>query len=322
MRHEPDPEGAVNPNRFDLATLRLFVAVVDGGSLTAGARAHGISLAAASKRIAEVEAAVSARLLERGRFGVRPTAAGQTLYGHAQQVAADVAQLAAAMGDYARGVRGHVRLRANTSAVTGFLPATLSAFLADNADVAVDLSEDDSAGIVRAVETGAADLGVFADNVPTGALSVAVCDEDRLVVVAPRGHALARRRSARFEEVVAHDFIGLDRGSALMRQFNAAADALGRGLRLRVQVRSFDAVSRMVAAGLGVAVLPSSVASVHGASMGLHMLPLADAWAARRLLVGWRTRETLDRPALALLALLEARVVARPPGLARPVRAT
>lgn len=300
----------MNPHRFDLVSLRLFIAVVDGGSLTAGARAFGISLPAASKRIRELEAATGTVLLERGRGGARTTSAGATLYRHARAVAGEVAQMAAAMSDYARGVRGHLRIWANTSAVTGFLPEALAAFLRDNPRIAVDLEEANSEPIVDAVRDGRAELGVFADNVATGGLQVAVCDVDRLVLLTPAGHPLARRRRIRFADTLAHDFIGLDRGSSLVRLSTRVAAEHQSPLKIRVHVRSFDAMARMVATGVGLGMLPWRGAAPHAASMGLRMIELDDPWALRRLLVGWRDRETLDGPARTLLDQLLARAPA------------
>ncbi|HMN79945.1 MAG TPA: LysR family transcriptional regulator [Burkholderiaceae bacterium] len=297
----------MNPHRFDLVSLRLFIAVVDGGSLTAGAQAFGISLPAASKRIRELEAATGTVLLERGRGGARTTSAGATLYRHARTVAGEVAQMAVAMSDYARGVRGHLRIWANTSAVTGFLPLALATFLRDNPRIAVDLEEANSEPIVDAVRDGRAELGVFADNVASGGLQVAVCDIDRLVLLTPAGHPLARRHRIRFADTLAYDFIGLDRGSSLVRLSTRVAAEHQSPLKIRVHVRSFDAMARMIATGVGLGMLPWRGAAPHAASMGLRMIELDDPWALRRLLVGWRDREMLDGPARTLLDQLLAR---------------
>lgn len=300
----------INLNRFDLISLRLFVAAVDRGSLTAGARDFGISVPAASKRMADLEAGVGAPLLERGRSGVRPTAIGQTLYRHAVQVVGDLAQLASAMSDYARGVRDHIRVWANTSAVTGFMPSLLSQFLADHPGVAVDLEETNSEPAVEAVRNGAADLCVFADNVPFDGIRSTVCDADALVLICDASNPLARRRRLSFAQALNQDFVGLDRNSSLMRLIRGEAAGHGVDLRLRVQVRSFDAMARMIAAGLGVGILPRTGAAPLVSSMRLRMVPLADAWAQRALRVGWRDQELLSAAARALLQTLMGRQAA------------
>jgi DNA-binding transcriptional LysR family regulator len=296
----------INPGRFDLVSLRVFVAVVEAGSLTAGAERFGISLAAASKRMVELERGTRVQLLERSKKGITTTAAGQTFFQHALKLVADLEQLAMAMGDYGEGVLAHVRLWANTSAVNGCLPPVLAAFLAKHPTVKIDLQEALSDAIVRAVSSGAADLGVFDGTAPAPGLQTVVCDSDELVLLVPPRHALARRRSVHFSVALGYDFIGLERNSALVRLTSAAADAEGRSLKMRVQVRSFDAMCRLIAADVGIGVLPRAAAIPHVSSMRLAVVALRDSWAAERsLLLGYRSLEALSPAARALALLIQ-----------------
>ena len=298
----------INLNRFDLVSLRLFVATVDSGSLTAGAECSGISLAAASKRIAELEAHVGSTLLERSKRGVVPTPAGQTLQRHAIELVAGLEQLAVAMDDFHRGTRGHLRLWGNTSAFSGFLPGLLARYSAAHPGIKIDLEDAQSDDAVRAVASGAAELAVVGENTPVDGLQSFVCDTDELVLALPAGHALSRVSPVPFEEALAHDFVGLGRSTSLMRQISAAAEATGRTLKIRVQVRSFDAMCRMVAAGLGVAILPRAGAAPHVASMGLHLAALAGVRTERKLLMVMRDGDRLSPAARALVEMLQ------PPG--------
>lgn len=295
----------INPGRFDLVSLRVFVAVVEAGSLTAGAERFGISLAAASKRMVELERGTRVQLLERSKKGVATTTAGQTFFQHALKLVGDLEQLAMAMGDYGEGVAAHVRLWANTSAVNGFLPPRLAHFLAEHPAVKLDLQEALSEAIVRAVAKGQADLGVFDGRTAAPDLQTVVCASDELVVLTPPRHPLAARRQVRFAEALAYDFVGLERSSALMRQFAAAAEGEGLPLRMRVQVRSFDGMCRLVAAGAGLGVLPRAAAAPHVASMSLKVIALREPWAQRReLRLGCRDFAALSPAAQALAALL------------------
>lgn len=278
----------MNLARFDLVSLRLLVAAIDAGSLTGGAERFAISLAAASKRVAELEAAVGTALLDRRPGGVTPTAAGHTLYRHAVRVIADLEQMALALGDYARGAQGHVRLWANTSAVNGLLPEVLARVLAANPGTRIDLVESLSDAAVRAVATGAADLGIFGENTAAFGLVTAVCDVDDLALLVPQGHPLAGRDGVTFAEALDYDFIGQDRESSLVRLMTAAAERAGQPMRLRIQVKSFDAMCRMISHGLGVGVLPAAAADPHVASMRLSKVALREPWARRRLVVGRR----------------------------------
>lgn len=281
------------------------MAVVEAGTLTAGARLYSLSLPAVSKRIRELEALVGVQLLHRSKSGVVPSAAGTTLYQHAVQVGASVAQLSLAMGDYRRDIQAHVRVCANTSAVTGFLPDFLSQYLRACPAVKIDLEEINSEPLVRAVESGATDLGIFAANVSAGTLRTAVCDVDRLVLVAPRNHELARQGKATWVQALEHDFVGLNRGSAIMRLMDAESSRLHLPLKLRVQVKSFDAVCQMVAMGLGLGLLPLKSAHVPSQGLPVSLLPLDEEWARRRsLLVGWRADMPLRSHARLFLDML------------------
>lgn len=295
---------AMNPGRFDLVSLRLFVAVLDAGSLTGGAARFGISLAAASRRILELEEGLGTPLLLRAKTGVTPTDAGRTLRQHALRVVADLEQLAVAMDDYGRGAAGHLRLWVNTSAMNGRLPEVLARFGALHPGVGFDVEEAFSDDIVRTVLEGKADLGVFGENTRSAGLQTAEFDRDALVLLCAPGHPLARRRRLRFSEALAHDFVALDRSTSLVRLMTAAADSAGVPMRVRVQVRSFDALCRLVARGLGVGVLPRAAALPLLAPLGLHAVTLDERWASRRLLAGWRDESRLSVPARAMLALL------------------
>jgi DNA-binding transcriptional LysR family regulator len=297
---------AINLTRFDLTTLRLYVAAVHHGSLTAGTERLDVSLAAASKRIAELEAHVGAPLLERSKRGVMPTAAGQVLLPHAIEMVARLEQLALAMGDVRTGTAGHLRLWANTSAFGGFLPALLARFARAHPGVVLDLEDALSEDAVRAVARGAAELAVIGENTPAEGLQTQVCHVDELVLLLPPGHALAPAGGAHevaLADVLAHDLVALARSTSLTRQLAAAADALQRPLRIRAQVRSFDAMARMVAAGLGLAMLPRQGALPYARALGLVIAPLAGLRTERRLLWAMRERAALTPAAQALVEM-------------------
>lgn len=296
----------INLNRFDLVSLRLFVGVVQAGSLTAGAERFGISLAAASKRMAELEAHVGGALLARSKKGVLPTAAGQTLLRHAIELVAGVEQLALAMDDFHRGAAGHLRLWANTSAFGGFLPGLLADFSAAHPSVVLDLEDALSEDAVRAVISGAAELAVIGENTPAGGLQTRVCDEDELVLLLPARHALAQLPVVEFQAAMHCDLVALGRATALTRQVAAAAETLGLPMKIRVQVRSFDAMCRMVAAGLGVAVLPRNGAAFHADALGLVLRPLSGLDTRRRLLLAFRDGAALSPAASAFVAMVPA----------------
>ncbi|MDO8799392.1 LysR substrate-binding domain-containing protein [Phenylobacterium sp.] len=269
--------------RFDLVDLRLFADVVEAGSITHGAARSHLALAAASTRVRAMEEEIGAALLVRSRQGVVPTPAGQTLLKHARLMLEQSARLREDLGAYAGGLTGEVRLLANTNASTEFLPEALARFLAGNPKVRVDLEERLSDEIVGLIAEGVGDIGIVAGTVDVGGLETFPFRSDRFVVVAQAGHPLADRARVAFAEVLAFDLVGLERTSALQRFLADKAARLGSSLNLRVQLRSFDAVCRLVEAGVGVGVVPQSTAARVAQATPLSVIELEDDWAVRDL---------------------------------------
>ncbi|RMX06537.1 LysR family transcriptional regulator [Corticibacter populi] len=277
--------------RLDLSDLSLFRHIAEAGSITGGAlRAH-TALAAASTRLRGMEEAVGTRLVERSRQGVALTPAGHVLLGHARELLVQAERMHEELGTFS-GVRGsHIRLLSNTNALTEFLPQVLGRFLADHPGTTLDLRELLSDEIVGLVAEGAADVGIVAGTVDTGALQTLPFRADRFVVVAPPGDPLAGAASVDFASILGRDFIGLDRDSALQRFLAERAWREGCRLRLRVQLRSFDAICLMVQAGVGIGIVPETTARRAQHGMALAIVPLRDDWAWRDLRVCLRRRE-------------------------------
>jgi DNA-binding transcriptional LysR family regulator len=291
--------------RFDLTDLKLFCEVADAGSITAGAERSALALAAASTRIRGMEEALGAPVLIRSRQGVTPTEAGRTLLRHARTLLAQSARLKEDLSAFAGGLSGEVRLLANTNALTEFLPEALSAFLAGHPQVSVDLEEKLSDEIVGLVAEGAADVGIVAGTVDVGALTTYPFRSDRFVVVTAAGHPLAEYERVTFGQVLDYDFVGLDRTSSLQRFLAGKAAREGRPLRLRVQLRSFDAVCRLVECGVGVGVVPQTTAARAVKTMALAVTDLADDWALRELTIVVRAGGELRPYAKALVESLK-----------------
>lgn len=291
----------MNLHRLDLVSLSLFHLVARSGSISRGAELAHLAVGAASKRITDLEAAVGVPLLERHSRGVRLTAAGEALHRHAQRILADVDLLQADLSDHAKGLIGVVRLWANTSAVTQFLPADLASFSARQPGIRIELNEADSQEIVLAVLDGRADLGIFAERTPELGLQTQAYRRDHLVLVVPPGHPLARRRRATMAEAAAFDFVSLAQATSLAQRLQLESRQRGIPLRIRIQVRSFDAMCQMVAAGLGIAVLPAKAVRPLARALGLRQLVLDEDWTERQLLLGMRDFSGLTKPARTLL---------------------
>jgi DNA-binding transcriptional LysR family regulator len=291
----------MNLHRLDLVSLSLFALIVRSGSISKGAELAHLAIGAASKRIADLESTIGAELFERHSRGITLTAAGEALKLHAQRILNDVDLMTADMSDYAAGVVGVVRLWANTSAVTQFLPSEIAEFNASNPEIRIELEEQDSEQVALAVVDGVADFGIMADQMPTFGLQTMPYRHDHLVLVIPDGHPLTRRESVSFIDALEFDFVSLSRNTSLAKRLQAATAFSGGQLKLRIQVRSFDAMCLMVAAGLGIAVLPDAAAGPHLRSMGLHKIGLSEDWAHRELLICARDLKALRKPARLLV---------------------
>ncbi|SFP55296.1 DNA-binding transcriptional regulator, LysR family [Ralstonia sp. NFACC01] len=269
--------------RFDLTDLRLFLHTAEAGSITAGAERAHLTLASASARIRGMEDTLGVPLLTRNRRGVETTAAGRTLVHHARVVLQQMDRMRGELGEYARGLKGYVRLLSNTAAMTEFLPETLSAFLAAHPEVDIDLEELVSHEIVEAIAQGRADIGIVNDAVDLSGLETFPFRHDRLVLVTARDHPLADRRELAFVETLQEDFVGLTGDNALQAYLAGHAARAGHRLKYRVRLRSFDAVCRMVERNVGVGVIPEHAAIRLQRSMGIRRVRLTDAWATRLL---------------------------------------
>lgn len=294
--------------RFDFTDLSLFRHIVEAGSITHGAIRANLALAAASTRIRKMENAFGAELLVRGRQGVSPTQAGRTLLQHARSILAQTERLREDLTPFARGLAGQVRVLSNTNALTEFLPETLSSFLTAYPDISVDLEERLSDEIVGLIAEGAADIGIVAGTVDYGGLHTFPFRSDRFVLVVGRNHPLASRSRIGFAEVLDYDMVGLDRASAIQRFLADKASRIGRAIRLRVQLRSFDAICRLVECNVGVGIVPETTVKRIERNMAISSVRLADPWALRELSICVRDVETLPPYARQLVDHLRASV--------------
>ncbi|SAK45736.1 LysR family transcriptional regulator [Caballeronia catudaia] len=267
--------------RFDLTDMRLFLTVIERGSITAGAQAMHLALASASERIAGMEAALGAPLLERNRRGVQATAAGDAFVRHARAILGQVEQMRGELRSFATGLKGRVRLMSNTAALAAFLPPRLTRFLANYPDLSIDLDERPSVDIVQAIAEGRADLGVVSDTADLGRLQTHLLAQDQLVVVANRAHRIAEQGAVAFADIVGEAFVGLS-DAALEMHLAERASRLGRQIGYRIRMRSIDNVGTLVEAGIGLVILSEASARMLERPE-LSILPLSEPWATRRL---------------------------------------
>ncbi|MVV52056.1 LysR family transcriptional regulator [Pseudomonas sp. PB120] len=291
---------------FDLTDLRLYLNILDAGNITAGAARSHLSLAAASARIRAMEASLGIDFLERGRRGVTPTPAGKALAQHARLLLQQSELLQQDLAEYAKGVKGQVRLLCNTTAITEYLPEVLADFLCRHPNLDIDLQELPSLRIVHALHQGAADLGIVSDAVDTQALDTLPFRDDPLVLIMPVGHPLATGSAPGFSDTLLHDYVGLSAHSALAVYLEEQALHVGRRMQIRIRAEGFDGVIRMVARGAGLAIVPLAAIQRRAVDQPFKTFALKEDWAQRKLLLCARSFTGLPGYARALLDALRA----------------
>jgi DNA-binding transcriptional LysR family regulator len=286
--------------RFDLVDMKLFLAVVEHGSLTRAAQAVNLALASVSERVSGMEDALGAPLVQRTRRGVRPTAAGDAFARHARVISNQLEQMQGELRTYGAGLRGRIRLLSNTAALASFLPPQLCSFLVAHPELSIDLEERPSADIALAIAEGRAELGVVADSADLAALQTYLIATDQLVVITAKSHRIAQQASVSFAEIVTDPFVGVS-DAALEIHLQERASRLGRQIQYRVQIRNVEQVGELVAAAVGIAILPQVMAAQLEQRGLVASVPLSEAWTTRQLKLCARDFAALT-PAARLLA--------------------
>lgn len=294
--------------RIDLTSLQLFVAVCELGSIGRAAEREFIAASAISKRLSDLEATLGTALLYRHARGVDLTPAGESLLHHARSVLYSLEKMQGELSEYADGVRGHVRVHANISAIVQFLPEDLGVFTRAHEAIKIDLEEHLSSEVIRAVQEGAADLGVCHVAGGVGELQSLSYRHDRLALIVPAGHPLASRSAIDFMDSLDFDHVGLHTNSSIYVAMHEAALNAGRGIKLRIHVTGLDAMCRMIENGLGIGVMPQRAFELmqDGIGRGLVRVALNDAWAAREIRLVARDFSTLPVAARSLVNHLHA----------------
>ncbi|GGE53853.1 transcriptional regulator [Halopseudomonas oceani] len=286
--------------KYNLTDLRLFIAIAECQSLTHGAERAFLAPSSASHRIKMLEASLGTVLLHRRSRGVELTRAGEIFLRHARQVFARLEQMHSDLAPFAEGVQGHVRLWANTHAIHSYLPNDLAAFLAEHPQVSVNLEEHTSADILAGVARGDAEIGIVAGYDDYQDVDLVPYRADRLVLITAPGHRLAAAGSLAFAQVIGEPFVMLHAGSAIHTFTMNTASNMGSHLNVRVQVNSFEAVCRMVAAGVGVGLVPREAVKLSG-RQPVSIIELADSWAQRDLKICTSSKAPVSSFARALI---------------------
>ncbi|MBN7806983.1 LysR family transcriptional regulator [Agrobacterium rosae] len=291
---------ALSTDRISLTTLRLFVAIAEEAALNRAAEREAIAPSAASKRLADLEADLHVILFERNPRGMRPTIAGESLLRHARRILSAAGALTAEMAEFRVGIRGHVRVLANLSAIVAYLPEELEQFFLNHPELRIELEERPTDKVIQGVVEGWAELGICSGDADLRELKSLAYRCDRLVMAMRKDHPLASGAGISFVDTLPYDQIGLHADSSIFIRSRIAAREAGLPLRRRIHVPGFDAVCRTVQANLGIALIPEPVFNILGPPMGLHSEQLKDAWASREIVLVHHPDCALSRAAEAL----------------------
>jgi DNA-binding transcriptional LysR family regulator len=292
---------------LDLTTLRLFVSVCETRKIARAAEQANLVGSAISKRIAQLEDTVGVKLLQRRKHGVEPTAAGQTMLEHAREMLATSERIERAMGGYASGVRGEVRVLATASVLAESLADDVAEFLALPAhrDIQVSLDERFSSDVVRGIREGSASLGICWDAADFAGLASCAYRTDELVVAVHPAHPLAQHTPVgtriKFAQTLAYEQVSLPVTSAVQVMLNRAAAAAGGRILRRVVVTNFEASLRVVRANLAISVVPREAAVAYFEVYGLRCIALDEPWAQRRFAICYRDGDSLSAAARLLI---------------------
>lgn len=269
--------------RLDVYSLRLFVTTAREGSIARAAESEHIAASALSRRLAALEHSLGVPLLIRSARGIQLTEAGKCVFEQGLRIEQDLHNLAQSVWSVSGVVAGTVRLCANASAIVGYLPERLQDFTLQYPSAEIALQEHRSWEVIRACLDDRADVGVaVAMEVPKGLESWHFA-HDPLIVLLPTGHDLGQYAQVRFADAVKCGLVGIQPGGALDQLMHERAEMANIPLKVKVSVNSFDAACRMVEAGLGAAIVPSSAAAAYAGAARFERRELAEPWAQREL---------------------------------------
>lgn len=286
---------------FDIVDLQLFCAIAESPSLTQAAKKAFISPAAASTRIKKLEAQLDTRLFYRHNKGMQLTDDGLKLLTHARSILGQIQQVKNSFSKFRTDATGHVRIYANTTAVTDFLPEILADFLIQRPDVTIDLQERLTKEIIRGVVSGTTDIGILSGPVMAESIEVIHFSTDRLTVITPLNHPLTNMQQLKFTDTLSHAYIGFHSGSTLGDFLANLQSHMGVTLDTRVNVSGFESVCRMVEAGVGISIVPESFANRHQQTMDIQQIPLDETWAERKRSIVVQDYKKLEPVAQALV---------------------
>ena len=266
---------------MDLVDCRLVVNIAQTESLTQGGRDTFLSLPAASLRLKALETELGVRLFIRSNQGMVMTDAGRCVLKHARIVLADIDSLQSDLMAFKDRSRLALRVAANTSYVTDFLPELVRAYLGTHPDVRIDVQSARKSEIEAGIMADRIDIGFISSS--TAQFSVEPVDfgADPLVMITGAKSSLARLPCIDIAQFARCDHVVLDEHSTLTAYLRERLSEQGLALNVRVSVADYRSLHDMVAANIGVGVIHLSLAQRY-AHPNIRCVSLDAEWARHR----------------------------------------
>ena len=292
------------PLRFDLADLRLYVAIIECGSLSKAAAQLPLALSAASARLKALEQRLSLQLVERSAQGVSPTHAGKLFYDHALRMLQVAQDAQAGMDTLSGNGRTSLTLFSNTTGLSSGLSQQLGEFLQTYPNVDLTLEQLSSRTVLKAVMSGEADLGVVDSHYLNDELLCLPYQRIELVVVVANTHSFASRTCCRYKEWLQQPVVGYLSDSSLQQFLQRMAVMERTPAQQRAAAPNYNSLAQLVAQEVGVAIMPRSAAERYAATLPLSVLALDEPWSQRELFVCIRHEADNSLPAWQLARFL------------------
>jgi DNA-binding transcriptional LysR family regulator len=248
---------------MNISHLRTFLAVIDRGSFSEAAKSLGISQPAVTMQLQTLEADIGTTLLDRRYRRIDLTEAGRALEPHARKVLAEVESARKELTGLSGAVTGVLEIAASTTPGVYVIPRVLGAFATAYPEVSVRVTSDDTAGVIEAVESGAAHMGVAGAVVKGARVVFQPLGHDELIAICPPTSALASRKKVALSELATEDWVARELGSGTRQTAELALSEAGvdpSRLRVVAQLGTGEAIVSAIEGGLGVALLSRHVA--------------------------------------------------------------
>jgi DNA-binding transcriptional LysR family regulator len=305
---------------LDVKRLNIFREVISQGSFSAAADALDYSQSAVSQAMQTLEGEAGVALIERGRGGVRPTAAGAALAGHVGGILAQLAAAEDEIGAIAAGRGGHLRTASFPTAGATLMPQAIAAFRGSHPGVEVSLAEGEPEEIGPRLRAGEFDLVLLfefegvGERIGAGMRRFELFD-DPLHLALPAAHPLARRKAApRLEDLREESWVQTSESSPCARHVVRSCIAAGFEPRVSFESDDYQTVQGLVAAGVGVALIPQLALST--VRDDILVRPLAPRSPVRKVFAATPRAASATAAVATMLDVLrrEARIRSRPPG--------